>query len=308
MATLFAAVMGAKLQNRMMGWFRMNWYSRLIILALVPCVAAQVSTAGDPPLAAAVRDPQQLVRAVVANEMRSSEQDHTHWMFRDHDVEPATNVVKECVETSAGQICRELERDGHALTAEQREQEKSHIQELIHNPSEQKKRQKEHQEDDRKAAEMVNMLPHGFLYQYDGEQGDYIRLKFQPNPDFNPPSREAMVFHCMAGTMLIDRQQQRLASMKGTLIRNVEFGWGVLGRLAKGGTFEVRRQNVGDGHWVSTLLDVHIHGKALFFKTINAEQHQVDENFRRVPDRLSLAEGALLLDGPKLSAVAKAGK
>jgi hypothetical protein len=288
-------------------------YSRLLLalaLALPWCFGIQVSFAGSEPTPAAAAgvNAQQLVRAVVANELRSTEKDHSHWMYREHEVEPAKDLVKQCVETSAGQICRVLERGGRALTSEEQEQEKNHIEELVKNPSEQKKQQKEHQEDDRKAAELVNMLPHGFVYQYEGEEGGYIRLKFRPNPDFTPPSREATVFHDMAGTMLIDRRQQRLADMKGTLIRNVDFGWGVLGRLIKGGTFEVKRQDVGGGHWVCTLLDVHIHGKALFFKTINAEQHEVDENFKRVPDRLTLAQGASMLETPDLQASGKAGQ
>jgi hypothetical protein len=284
-------------------------YSRLSYLALpvLWCLGTQISVAKGEPVTAASADPQQLVRVVVSNELRASESDHSHWMYRDHDVEPAKDIVKECVETSAGQICRVLERGGHMLTPEEREQEKHHIAELVKNPSEQKKKQKEHQEDDRKAAELVNMLPHGFLYQYDGEEGNYIRLRFRPNPDFTPPSREATVFHCMAGTMLIDRRQLRLADMKGTLIRNVDFGWGVLGRLIKGGTFEVKREDVGEGHWVSTMLDVHIHGKALFFKTINAEQHEVDENFKRVPDHLTLEAGASMLETSGLQASATTG-
>jgi hypothetical protein len=272
--------------------------SYLALIAVLIC-AAQVSSAAER------ADPEQLIRAVVGNELRASEKDHSHWMYREHDVEPGKNVVQECVDTSEGQVCRVLERNGHELTPEEQEQEKKNIQQLVKNPSEQKKKQKAAQEDDRKAAELINMLPHGFLYEYDGEQGNYVRLKFRPNPNFNSPSREGSVFHCMAGTMLIDRNQKRLADMKGTLIRNVEFGWGVLGRLAKGGTFEVRRQDVGGGHWVNTLMDVHIHGKALFFKTITAEQHQVDENFKRVPDRLSLAQGASMLETPDLQAKAK---
>lgn len=280
-----------------------------LALPIMWCIAVQLCQgSGDPPAAAGTINPQQLVRTVVANELRASEKDHSHWMYRDHDVDPPKDVVKECVDTSNGQICRVLQRDGHALTPNEREQEKQHIQELVKNPSEQKKKQKEHQDDDRKAAELVNMLPHAFLYEYDGQESDYIRLRFRPNPDFNPPTREATVFHCMAGTMLIDHRQQRLADMKGTLIRNVEFGWGMLGRLMKGGMFEVRRQDVGSGHWVSTLLDVHIHGKALFFKTIDAEQHEVEEEFKRVPDHLTLAEGASMLETPGLQASAQAGR
>jgi len=275
--------------------------------ALMACTIVLASYAGDPD-AASSTNPAQLVRVVVGNELRSSEKDHSHWMYRDHDIEPGKNAVKQCVETSGGQLCRVLERDGHVLTPQEQEQEKKHIHDVVSNPGEQKKKQKAQQEDDRKAAELVNMLPNGFLYEYDGEQGDYTRLKFRPNPDFAPPSREATVFHCMAGTMLIDRRQKRLADLRGTLIRNVDFGWGMLGRLNKGGTFEVRRQDVGENHWVTTLLDVHIYGKALFFKTINAEQHEVDDNFKRVPDRLTLAQGASMLETPGLQASAKAGE
>jgi hypothetical protein len=283
-------------------------YCRYVVyLALLACAIVPRLYAADS-AAVAFTNPQQLVRAMVANELRSSEKDHSHWMYRDHDLEPDKNVVKECVDTNGGQLCRVLERDGHVLTSQEQEQEKQHIRDAVGNPAEQKKKQKAQQDDDRKAAELVNMLPNGFLYQYDGEQDGYTRLKFQPNPDFSPPSREASVFHCMAGIILIDRRQKRLADMKGTLIRNVDFGWGMLGRLNKGGTFEVKRQDVGTGHWITTLLDVHIRGKALFFKTINAEQHEVTDNFKRVPDRLSLAQGASMLETPGLQASAKAGQ
>ena len=270
------------------------------------CTIIPRSYAADP--ATGSGNPQQLVRAVVGNELRSSERDHSHWMYRDQDVEPGTNLVKECVDTSGGQLCRVLERGGHVLTSQEQEQERQHIHDAVSNPAEQKKKQKAQQEDDRKAAELVNMLPAGFLYEYEGEQGNYTRLKFRPNPDFSPPTREASVFHCMAGTMLINRRQMRLADMRGILIHNVDFGWGLLGRLNKGGTFEVKREDVGEGHWVTTLLDVHIHGKALFFKTINAEQHEVTDNFKRVPDRLTLAQGASMLETPGLQASTKAGQ
>lgn len=286
----------------------MTRYSQYVVgLSFIACAFFPRLYAGGS-AAASSANAQQLVRAVVGNELRSSDKDHSHWMYLDHDLEPGKNVVKECVDTSGGQLCRVLERDGHVLTSQEQEQEKKHIHDVVNNPAEQKKKQKAQQEDDRKAAELVNMLPNGFLYRYDGEEGEYTRLKFQPNPAFSPPSREAAVFHCMAGTMLIDRRQQRLADLKGTLIRNVDFGWGLLGRLEQGGTFEVKRQDVGNAHWVTTLLDVHIHGKALFFKTINAEQHEVTQNFQRVPDRLTLAQGAFMLERPGLQANARAGE
>lgn len=251
---------------------------------------------------------QDLVREVVRHELHANRDDHSHWMFKEEDIEPGKNLVQKCVQTREGQICRVIKRDGRLLSSQEQQTQKQQIERLIKNPGEQRKKQQQHQEDDRKAAELVEMLPHGFLYHHDSVEGPYIRLRFEPNPDFDPPTREAMVFHCMAGTMLVDSQSKRLVELRGKLIRNVDFGWGLLGRLAKGGTFLVKRQEVGDGHWENTLLDVHIHGKALFFKTINAEQHEVDEDFQRVPDGLSLAEGASLLETAPLHASAAASR
>ena len=48
----------------------------------------------------------------------------------------------------------------------------------------------------------------------------------------------------MAGTILIDPDQKRLARLNGHLVENVDFGFGILGHIAKGGTFEIERTHV----------------------------------------------------------------
>ncbi len=48
----------------------------------------------------------------------------------------------------------------------------------------------------------------------------------------------------MAGVMLINNRNKRLAELSGKLISEVKFGGGILGHLDKGGTFEVKQ---GDG-------------------------------------------------------------
>lgn len=279
----------------------------LLRLGFAPLVCASLCF-GLAASTAPVVQAQRLVREVVKNELDANRNDHSHWMYKEADVEPGKNIVQKCVQTRDGQICRILQRDGRMLSAEEQQTEKRQIEHLIKDPAEQKKKQLQHQDDDRKAAELMKMLPEGFLYQYDGMDGNYTRLRFEPNPDFTPPTREAMVFHCMAGSMLVEAQARRLVEIRGKLIRNVDFGWGLLGKLTKGGTFLVQRKDVGDGHWENTLLDVHIHGKALFFKTINAEQHEVDEEFKRVPDGLTLTQGASMLEGLPLHGSAAASK
>jgi hypothetical protein len=52
----------------------------------------------------------------------------------------------------------------------------------------------------------------GHNYSLRGRQGDLVTLTFRPNPNFEPPSLEARVFHGMQGEMTVDTKQERLAA------------------------------------------------------------------------------------------------
>jgi hypothetical protein len=122
-------------------------------------------------------------------------------------------------------------------------------------------------------------------------------LKFRPNPKYRPSSNEAKVFHNMEGVLLIDAKQTRLATLSGKLSSDVDFGFGILGKLEKGGTFEVVQSEVAPKDWEVSFLDVHISGRALFFHSIGEQQHEVRSQFKPVPSGLSLAQAASLVAG-----------
>jgi hypothetical protein len=52
---------------------------------------------------------------------------------------------------------------------------------------------------------------------------------------------------------------------------------------------------VAAGHWELTLLDIHITGKALFFKTVGQQQHEERKDFDEVPADLTPAEALEML-------------
>src|ERR1700731_2409615 len=105
------------------------------------------------------------------------------------------------------------------------------------------------------------MLPDAFVFNYAGRAGDLIELSFRPNPNFQPPSLEARVFHDMEGELWVDVKQERLAAINGHLMEDVKFGGGLLGHLEKGGHFEVRQAEVAPGHWDMTFMAVDMKGK-----------------------------------------------
>lgn len=240
-------------------------------------------------------NPQQLVKDVVANELKAAKEDRSHWMYQSREDDADGRQTREVVETKDGVIYRVIGVQGRPLSEEQRRQEDRRIQNLLRSPSEQRKQQRARDEDAKKAKDMLEMLPNAFSYTLAGEDENNFRLNFKPNPQFDPPTRETKVLHNMEGTMMVDRRQKRLKKLSGALASDVEFGGGFLGRLKKGGTFSVEQTDVGEGHWEAVLTDVHITGRALFFKTIKEQQHEVCSNFRRVPDNLSLPQAAELL-------------
>ena len=143
---------------------------------------------------------------------------------------------------------------------------------------------------------MFKILPDVFVFSYAGRQGDLVTLTFSPNPNFQPPSLEARVFHGMQGEMTVDTKQERLAALSGHLMEDVKFGGGLLGHLDKGGKFEVRQTEVAPGQWEMTVLVVDMKGKALLFKTIGVHETENHSDFHRVPDDLTLAEAAGMLN------------
>jgi hypothetical protein len=235
------------------------------------------------------------VRAVMKNELAADANDHTHWMFKESKKVPGKSTVKLVVETAKGNVSRLLEVDGRPPTAEQRARDEANMQRLISDPQEQQKQARDRRDDGKQARNMMQMLPDAFLWMKTGEANGMTTFKFRPNPDFDPPTREAQVLAAMAGTMTIDQGQLRMKSLRGELTDDVEFGWGILGRLRKGGTFSIERTEVAPKVWQITATHVHISGRALFFKSIDQNEDELTTDYKRVPDSLSLEEAAALL-------------
>jgi hypothetical protein len=139
------------------------------------------------------------------------------------------------------------------------------------------------------------MIPDALTFSYAGQDGDVIKLSYRPNPDFQPPSREARVFHEMEGEMWVHETQLRLVRIRGQLIGDVKFAGGLLGYLAKGGHFNVEQRELLSGQWDLTSMQVDMKGKALFFKIIAVQEREYRSDFRTVPDDLTLAEAAQML-------------
>lgn len=241
-------------------------------------------------------DANKLAKEVVERELNAQTQDQTLWKYREMEKKDGKRQeVFEVVETKAGEIHRLVAVDDRPLNQKEQGAEKKRIHALLTDQSQWQKTQKNRSDDADQERKLFSMLPAAFRFEYDGKQGDLIRLRFTPNPNFHPTSHEGAVFHHMNGFLWVDAKQKRLAEIDGRLASEVKFAYGLLGHLDEGGTFSVKQADVGGGHWEMTFLDVKMNGKALFFKTIAVREKETYGDFKRVPNSMSLEQAAELL-------------
>lgn len=283
--------------------------TKLLLLWLLASSFAWASQqAGKPNLPA---NPQDLVRRTIANELKPS-QDKTLYEFRVTKKLPQRTETKQMVETTDATLGRLVLINGKPLTAEQRAKEDARLQRLTNDASEMAKKKKEQADDDRRTREMVQALPDAFLYQYAGTEnkepwGEIAVLKFKPNPNFDPPNHETLVYRGMEGEMWVAIPEYRLAKIEARLFKEVQFGWGIIGHLDQGGQFIVEQKPVNSGHWEPSHMVLNFTGKVLLFKTLNIQQDETTSDYKPVP-QMTVAQALDFLKKEEIQVAQSGGK
>lgn len=234
------------------------------------------------------------MKDVVANEMTDRTQ-HSNWMYRITKVVDQQKLAELEVETKGGPVHRLITINDTPLDSTQQQQETIRQEQLIRDPSQQLAVKERNDADELRLEDFVRLLPMAFLFEYDGWDGSDMRISFRPNPSFVPPTMESRALRSMAGTILVSPQQKRMVRFNGTLVENIDFGFGILGHIAKGGTFEIQRIQVSSSHWKTHLVDIHVNGRMLLFKTISKQQHETRSDFESVPQDLDVQQAEALL-------------
>jgi len=238
-------------------------------------------------LAVSAQSPRDIVGQAVQTELAASRNDHSHWLYFEIDRQPGKTVKQWVAQARSVSLNRVVERNGQTLPENAQRQE---MNAFMNNEGAQTKQRKSGQHDDEQAAELLQMLPNAFVWTVASEKGGEIVLHFRPDSKFRPPDLEARVFAAMEGDMAIDRDQHRIASLKGRLIHDVKIAYGLLGNLEAGGTFDVERRELRPHVWQITETHVHIHGHALIFKNISEEEDDVKMHFEQIADSTTLQQ------------------
>lgn len=224
---------------------------------------------------------QVLVETALANELRAADTQSQLMRYQLRKISPHLTTTKGIIETKEGDVARLLSINDKPLSPVDEQTEFARLQELLNDPRKQRHRKQAEDADAARAMKVLRVLPGAFEYQYEGPggapSGGVERFTFRPNPQFSPPDLETQVLTAMAGELWVDPVQQRVVRLEGRLQQGVDFGWGVLGHLNKGGWIAIEQADVGEGQWRIVRFQMAMSGRVIFktrvFDTVEEEAY-----------------------------------
>ena len=226
-------------------------------------------------------------------------QDTQHPMrYRLRKSSPRLTTTKEIFETKDGAVARLVAINDQPLSLTDELKEQTRLSGLLSDPSRQRHRKQSEDEDTSRVLKVMRALPYAFVYQYtgtaDGPNGRVEKFSFRPNPRFNPPDLETEALTAMTGELWIDAAQGRVEKLEGHLQQDVDFGWGILGRLNKGGWIVLEQADVGNHQWRIVHFQMAMSGR-LIFRTRNFDTTEDETQFVPVPVGMGYSQAIQML-------------
>jgi hypothetical protein len=272
----------------------------LALLTLALLAGAQLAK-DHPGRGRAAADPAALVRRAIQNR-EDAARTHRPLRYLLRKTNDHRDTTKDIIETEQGDVARLITIDNQPLTAEANQAELDRLNTLAGHPEIQEHRHQREQKDADRVNRLMRLLPDAFLYRDQGTsacptgRGTCHHLIFAPNPSFEPPDVEANIFRGLAGEVWIDQAQERLTRLDAHVIATVDFGWGILGKLDKGGTIQLEQSDIGNHDWELTTLKLNLKGKALMLKSLNIQLTEQASHFSAVPTGVDYRKAIELLE------------
>jgi hypothetical protein len=229
---------------------------------------------------------QALVDRALANELKAASDTNHPVRYQLRKTSPRLTTTKEIYETKDGEVARLLAVNDQALSADDEQKEQARLNDLLADPGKQRHRKQAEDTDSGRALMVLRELPNAFLYQYagtaDGSQGKLEKFTFRPNPNFSPPNLETEILTQMTGEISIDPARGRVTHLEGHLQQDVDFLWGVVGRLSKGGWIAIDQADIGDGQWHIVRFQMQMNSR-VFWKTRIFDTTEVESKFAPLP-------------------------
>jgi hypothetical protein len=261
-------------------------------LPLICLFGAGVLCAAQPSLLTP-EQAQALLDRALQNELNAAEDAGHPMRYTLRKTTPRLTTTKVIFETKDGEVARLIAIDDKPLSAADEQKEQARLDSLLENPGLERHRKQSEDADAARALKVLHALPTAFLYQYAGSMetpaGAVERFTLRPNPAFTPPDLETEVLTAMSGEIRIDPRSERVTRLEAHLDHDVEFGWGILGRMYKGGWITIDQADVGGGVWRSVRLQMAMSARVVF-RTRVFDTTEEESEFAPLPVGLSYAQ------------------
>lgn len=250
----------------------------------------------------AARSDQQLGTAAVLhaldNEVTAARDTAHPMQYRLRKSSPRLTTTKQMIETRDGLVALLIAVNDAPPGADDEKKDQDRLDALLSDPGKQEHRKQSENADTARAMKVLRALPKAFLYQdagpYASPAGPVERYTFAPNPKFNAPDLETQVLTQMVGEIWVDPAHLRVVHLEGHLENDVDFGWGVLGRLYKGGSVALDQADIGGGVWRITHFKMTMSGRVLF-KIRSFDTTEEQTHFAPVSDGLDYKQAIQML-------------
>jgi hypothetical protein len=208
--------------------------------------------------------------------------------------------TRSVIETAGGRADRIVSFNGEPLSPEQQAKQEHRLNKLLSDHDALKNELKDQQSETQRRVRMVKAFPKAFFFDFAGSEKGLLRFDFRPDPDFSPKDRETQMYRGMEGSVWIEPVQQRIVRIEGVLVKDVSFGWGVVGRLYKGGVYEIAQTRLSPGGWRITHMNIYLKGKMFLFNSFRFQRKETNSRFQPVSSHMTLPEAIQeLLDTPE---------
>ena len=229
---------------------------------------------------------QAMVDRALANEYNAA-QDAGHPMrYELVKTSPRLTTTKKICETKDGDVARLMALNGKPLSPADEQKEEARLNGLLSDPGKQRRRKQAESDDTGRVLKVLRALPSAFVFQDagagEGPTGKVEKFTFRPNPGFSPPDLETQVLTEMTGEIWIDPVHLRVVRLEGHLQQDVDFGWGILGRLNKGGWIVIEQADVGGGQWRTVHFQMAMSGRVVW-KTRVFDTTEDETGYEPVP-------------------------
>lgn len=240
----------------------------------------------------------ELVKDVVRNEKKAREHPGNFYKFVQQETTPIGTKTSIRIETRNGEIEVTVSADGKPPSQTQCQKDAESLKKLAMDPELQQRQLREQKKENERVDKLMVAIPQAFIFRYQGmQQGSHPReITFRPNPQFQPQSHETAMLKGMQGTLWVDPASHRLVKIEGTLVRDVNFGWGFLASIHAGGQFALQQSKVDGGSWKATFLKVDLDGSKLVFGQLHVHFKDWSRSFVPFPSPPSMSEAVNMLE------------